>query len=192
MSSPLNSSRIDQEQWLKRYYYARAFFSIVWVTAVLAIGTKVPAVALPLLVAYPAWDAAANWVDAARSGGLALNRTQRINVWISGIATLAVALALHQGMHAVVAVIGVWAVVSGVLQLGTAVRRWKGHGAQWVMILSGAQSALAGGFFVAQSRMDTAPQMTAIAGYAGVGALYFLISGIWLTVSHLRRRGRVT
>lgn len=29
-----------------------------------------------------------------------------------------------------------------------------------------------------------------IAGYAGVGALYFLISGIWLTVRHMRRQGR--
>jgi uncharacterized membrane protein HdeD (DUF308 family) len=190
MSITPNSSRIDQEQWLKRYYYARALFSIVWVIAVLVIGTKVPAVGWALLVAYPAWDGAASWVDAARSGGLASNRTQRINVWISGIAALAVALALHQGMHAVVAVIGVWAILSGLLQLGTAVRRWKSHGAQWVMILSGAQSALAGGFFVAQSRMDALPRIAGIAGYAGVGALYFLISGIWLTVSHLRRQGQ--
>jgi hypothetical protein len=56
------------------------------------------------------------------------------------------------------------------------------------MILSGAQSALAGGFFVAQSRMDAVPQPTTIAGYAGVGALYFLISAVWLTVSHMRRQ----
>jgi len=190
MPTNLNSSHVDQEQWLKRYYYARALFSIVWVAAVLIVGTKVPAAAAVLLVAYPAWDAGANWVDALSSGGLALNRTQRINVWVSGIAALAVALVLHQGMNAVVAVIGVWAIVSGLLQLGTAMRRWKGHGAQWVMILSGAQSALAGGFFVAQSRMDAPPQLAGIAGYAGVGALYFLISGIWLTVSHMRRQGR--
>jgi len=191
MPTNLNSSNIDQEQWLKRYYYARALFSIVWVAAVLVVGAKVPTVAAILLVAYPAWDAGANWVDAGFSGGLALNRTQRMNVWVSGIAALAVALALHQGMNAVLAVIGVWAIVAGLLQLGTALRRWKSHGAQWAMVLSGAQSALAGGFFVAQSRMDAPPQLASVAGYAGVGALYFLISGIWLTVSHMRRQGQV-
>jgi len=190
MPTNLNSSNIDQEQWLKRYYYGRALFSIVWVVGVLAVGTKVPTIAAVLLVAYPSWDAGANWFDAASSGGLAVNRTQRMNVWVSGIAALAVALALHQGMNAVLAVIGVWATVAGLLQLGTALRRWKSHGAQWAMVLSGAQSALAGGFFVAQSRMDAPPQLAGIAGYAGVGALYFLISGIWLTVSHMRRQGR--
>jgi hypothetical protein len=188
MSTTLNISRADQDQWLKRYYYARALFSIVWVAALLTIGTKLPAVAAVLLVAYPAWDAAANWVDATSSGGLALNRTQRINVWVSGVAALAVAFALSQGMNAVLAVFGVWAIVAGLLQLSTAVRRWKTHGAQWAMILSGAQSALAGGFFVTQSRMDAVPQPTAIAGYAGVGALYFLISAVWLTVSQMRRQ----
>jgi hypothetical protein len=188
MSTTLNISRADQDQWLKRYYYARALFSIVWVAALLTIGTKLPAVAAVLLVAYPAWDAAANWVDATSSGGLALNRTQRINVWVSGVAALAVAFALSQGMNAVLAVFGVWAIVAGLLQLSTAVRRWKTHGAQWAMILSGTQSALAGGFFVAQSRMDAVPQPTAIAGYAGVGALYFLISAVWLTVSQMRRQ----
>jgi hypothetical protein len=42
----------------------------------------------------------------------------------------------------------------------------------------------------AQSRMNAPPHLAGIAGYAGVGALYFLISGIWLTVSHMRRQGR--
>jgi len=55
------------------------------------------------------------------------------------------------------------------------------------MVLSGAQSALAGGLFIAQSRGATPPSIANIAGYAGVGALYFLISGIWLVVAHARR-----
>jgi hypothetical protein len=33
-------------------------------------------------------------------------------------------------------------------------------------------SSLAGGFFVAQSRMNAPPHLAGIAGYAGVGALY--------------------
>jgi hypothetical protein len=45
------------------------------------------------------------------------------------------------------------------------------------MMLSGAQSALAGGFFVAQQG-SAAPVVQTFAGYAGVGAVYFLISAL--------------
>jgi hypothetical protein len=186
----LDTTGVNQENWLTRYYFARAAFSIAWVAAAFVLGMKEPAVAAVLLVVYPAWDAAANWVDAGRSGGLGANPTQRINVWASGLTAVAVALALGSGMGAVLAVVGVWAIASGLLQLGTAVRRWKTHGAQWVMILSGAQSALAGGFFIAQSRMTPPPTIANVAGYAGVGALYFLISAVWLAVKTSRRDKR--
>lgn len=190
MTATINSSNIHQEQWLKRYYLIRAAFSVVWVGLALAVGAKEPGVATLLLVAYPAWDAVANWLDASNSGGLGRNPTQKLNVFISAVTALAVFLASKAGIGTVIAVIGVWAIVSGLLQLGTAVRRWKTHGAQWAMVLSGAQSALAGGLFVAQSQGATPPSIANIAGYAGVGALYFLISGIWLVVSHLRRARR--
>lgn len=190
MTTLLDIKTVGQDNWLKRYYFTRAVFSIVWVAVALAAGTKVPTIAAILLVIYPAWDAAANWVDGGRSGGLAANKTQRINVWASGLTTIAVVLALEAGMAAVIAVMGVWAIASGLLQLGTAVRRWKGHGAQWVMVLSGAQSALAGGFFIAQSQMATPPSIANIAGYAGVGAFYFLLSAIWLTFKEKRSGAR--
>ena len=190
MSTTIHSFDDAQEQWLTRYYFARALFSLIWVAAAFSIGLKDAAIAGVLLVIYPAWDACANWADGAASGGLSRNRTQRINLWVSGLTALAVALALGSGMNAVIGVIGAWAIVSGLLQLGTAVRRWKTLGAQWIMVLSGAQSALAGGFFFAQSRMATPPQIAKVAGYAAVGALYFLISGIWLTVRRVLRGKR--
>ena len=188
MNKHTDTSIVRMDQWLKRYYLARALFSIVWVAAALVVGTRSLTVAAVLLVLYPAWDAAANWVDANASGGLQANRTQRVNVWASGLTTIAVCLALTAGMNAVLAVFGLWAIASGLLQLGTALRRWKSHGAQWVMVLSGAQSALAGGFFIAQSRMPAVPSIANVAGYAGVGALYFLISGVWLTVRQMRSK----
>ncbi|MBR8073617.1 DUF308 domain-containing protein [Burkholderia cenocepacia] len=175
------------EQWLKRYYFSRAAFSLVWVALAFAVGRQSAAGAAVLLVVYPAWDALANFVDLSRSGGMAANRTQAVNVAISAVTTLAVFPALNAGMHAVLTVFGVWAILSGVLQLGTAVRRWKLAGAQWVMILSGAQSALAGLFFIVQSHAPMPPAIVKIAGYAGVGALYFLISAIWLQVRWMRR-----
>jgi hypothetical protein len=192
MSTTIDTHTGNQEQWLKRYYFMRAAFSIVWVGLALAVGTKQPAIATLLLIAYPAWDAIANWLDAGNSGGLAKNPTQKLNVLISAVTALAVGLAANAGIGAVVAIIGVWAIVSGLQQLSTAIRRWKTHGAQWTMVLSGAQSALAGGLFVAQSQGSTPPSIANIAGYAGVGALYFLISGIWLLVSHQRRAKRAS
>jgi len=186
----MNLVRDDREQWLKQYYFLRAAFSVAWVAAAFAVASKSPAIAGALLVLYPAWDAAANLVDAMRSGGLARNRTQALNVLVSLVTTVAVIVALQASMNWVLGVFGAWAILSGLLQLGTAIRRWKSFGAQWAMVLSGGQSALAGGFFIAQALTPAVPSIANVAGYAGVGALYFLVSAVWLTVSDWRRRAR--
>ena len=81
----------------------------------------------------------------------------------------------------------VWGLI-GVLQLATAVRRWRRLGAQWAMVLSGGQSALAGAFFLVQSRAPIHPAIGKVAGYAAVGAVYFLVSSVWLSVGQLRRK----
>jgi uncharacterized membrane protein HdeD (DUF308 family) len=180
--------RSSQARWLKLYYFTRTAFSAVWVAAALTVGQHSPTIAAVLFVVYPAWDAAANYFDASRSGGLAQNRTQAVNVVVSLATTLAVVVALQMSMNGVLAVFGAWAILSGLLQLGTAVRRWKSYGAQWAMILSGGQSALAGAFFMVQARMPTPPSITNVAGYAAVGAFYFLVSAVWLSVSELRRK----
>jgi uncharacterized membrane protein HdeD (DUF308 family) len=122
---------------------------------------------------------------------LARNPSQAFNVVVSILTAIAVAVALGrdqaQAMSAVFVVFGVWAAFAGILQLATAVRRWRVAGAQWAMILSGAQSALAGTFFV-QRAFGTAPlNITGIAPYAAFGAFYFLLSAILLTVSARRR-----
>jgi uncharacterized membrane protein HdeD (DUF308 family) len=175
------------EQWLKQYYFARAAFSILWVTAALTAGQHSFAVAATLLIIYPAWDAAANVVDAVRSGGLAINRSQAINVTASAVMTIAVILALTMSMNWVLGAFGLWAIFSGLLQLGTALQRWKTSGGQWAMILSGGQSAVAGALFLFQAQMPQEPSISTVAGYAGVGAFYFLVSAIWLSVILSRR-----
>lgn len=173
---------------MKRYYFIRTAFSAVWVAAAFTIGQQSLAIGTILLVVYPAWDALANYIDASRSGGLGRNRTQATNVVVSTVTTLAVVLAATMSMNWVIGVFGLWAILSGLLQLGTAVRRWKSYGAQWAMILSGGQSALAGTFFIVQARMPMPPSITNVAGYAAVGAFYFLVSATWLTVSEMRRK----
>jgi uncharacterized membrane protein HdeD (DUF308 family) len=182
--------RDDREQWLKQYYFIRAAFSVAWVVAAFAVAPSSRAIAGALLVLYPAWDAAANFVDALRSGGLAQNRTQALNVVVSLATTVAVLVALQMSMNLVLGVFGAWAILSGLLQLGTAIRRWKSFGAQWAMVLSGGQSALAGGFFIFQATTPMSPTIADVAGYAAVGAVYFLVSAVWLTVSAWRQRAR--
>lgn len=178
----------SQDQWLKRYYFSRAAFSVAWVAAVFLIGRTVPAAAAGLLLAYPAWDAAANLIDAQRSGGLRNNLTQALNATVSLATTIAVAIALGRGMHAVLVVFGVWAALSGVLQLATGARRWKIFGAQWAMIASGLQSALAGAHFIQRGFESKQHNIAVLAPYAAFGAFYFLVSALWLTVSEARRK----
>jgi uncharacterized membrane protein HdeD (DUF308 family) len=174
-----------QSSWLRSYYFVRALFSIAWiVAAVLSKGQ--PAIMALLLVIYPAWDAIANVADARANGGLAANRSQMLNVVASTVMTAVVLIAVMQSNYAVLAVFGLWAILSGLLQLYTGVRRWRSYGAQWVMILSGAQSTLAGGFMISRSVADTMPTILDIAPYVGFGAFYFLLSALWLTVSAYR------
>ncbi|CVI24645.1 putative transmembrane protein [Agrobacterium fabacearum CFBP 5771] len=175
------------DQWLKQYYFTRAAFSVLWVAAALTAGRHSFAVAAALLITYPAWDAIANVIDAARSGGLAANRSQAINVAASSVMTIAVILALTMNMNWVLGAFGLWAIFSGLLQLGTAVRRWITSGGQWAMILSGGQSSLVGALFIFQAQMPQEPSISTVAGYAGVGAFYFLVSAIWLSIALSRR-----
>lgn len=183
-------SHTAQQPWLKRYYSMRAAFSFAWVAAAFVLATRNPAIASVLLVIYPAWDAIANYLDAQRSGGLGRNRSQAINFVVSLATTVAVLVAMRSGMHGVLGVYGAWAILAGLLQLGAAINRRK-QGAQWAMMLSGAQSALAGGFFIVKSLQPGAPTIADIAGYAAIGAIYFLISAVWLTVKGMRQRNTV-
>lgn len=173
---------------LARYYLIRGLVAAGWVAAAVAVGRSHAAAAAILLVSYPAWDALANWFDARGSGGLFANPSQALNVVVSLGTAVAMAVALQVGMNAVLAVFGVWAVLAGLAQLVTGIRRWRVAGAQWAMILSGAQSALAGGFFVAQSGGAKVPTIIDVAPYAAFGAFYFLVSAVWLIIAN-RRRG---
>ncbi len=175
-----------QSNWLRSYYFVRAIFSIAWIAAAILFSGQLGPAAF-LLVIYPAWDAFANLVDARVNGGLKVNPSQALNVVVSTITVLAVIVALSNSIYAVLAVFGVWAILSGLLQLYTGVRRWRHYGAQWPMVLSGAQSTLAGGFMISRSLGTVAPTILDIAPYAAFGAFYFLLSAIWLAVVTYRK-----
>lgn len=177
----------ESDTWLQRYYFTRAGFSVVWVVAAFGLADSTTAIVAALLLIYPAWDSVANIVDAQRNRGLRLNPAQAFNAAVSAVTTIAVAIALTHGMNAVLGVFGVWAAMSGLLQLATAARRWNSHGGQWPMILSGAQSTAAGGMFLVQASAPEVPQISTIAPYAAFGAFYFIVSAVWLAVKGARR-----
>ncbi|GAB3064632.1 DUF308 domain-containing protein [Stenotrophomonas tumulicola] len=181
----------SSNQWLQTYYFLRAGVSIIWIALAVVVGKHDPAIGAVLLVLYPAWDAFANYLDARKNGGLGSNPPQMLNFIVSAITAIAIGWALTISMPATIQVFGAWAIFAGVLQLATAVRRWKTSGGQWVMILSGAQSAAAGAIFFQRAGSGMPLDVTTVAPYAGVGAAYFLISAIWLTVKNARQRSKL-
>lgn len=163
--------------WLKRYYGVRALFSVAWVALVFTIGKALPPVGIVLLIAYPVWDCLANFADATRNGGLRSNPTQMLNVIVSAVVTVAITITVSFDFHAAVGVIGIWAALSGLLQLSTGVRRWRSASAQWPQILSGVQSCLAAAHFLTRAiNPATIVSVADVAPYAAFGALYFAIS----------------
>jgi hypothetical protein len=171
------SASESSPHWLKRYYAVRALFSAVWVASAFTIGKARPPLGIALFIAYPAWDCLANCIDAMRTGGFRANPSQTLNAVVSAIVTLAVAVTVGSDVHTAIGVIGVWAALSGILQLATGVRRWRSASAQWPQILSGAQSTLAGAHFLMKAVHPTlAVSVADVAPYAAFGALYFGIS----------------
>lgn len=186
----ITNVKSPDRDWLRTYYYLRFVVSAIWVALAFTVAKAMPPLAAVMLVAYPAWDALANYLDANRSGGLTKNKSQMLNVVVSVVTAVAVAATLPQGMHAVLQIFGVWAILSGLFQLVTGVRRWKSYGAQWAMILSGAQSGLAGAHMLSKAAGAAPVSIADIAPYASFGAFYFLVSAVSLTISDVRQRAR--
>ena len=111
----ITDTKSPDRDWLKTYYYLRFAVSAAWVALAFTLGRDAPALAAVMLVAYPAWDAIANYLDANRSGGLASNKSQLLNFVVSIVTAVAVASTLSHGMHDVLKVFGIWASLSGLL-----------------------------------------------------------------------------
>src|ERR1700712_3568997 len=89
-----DTTRLQDERWLKHYYFTRAAFSVVWVALAFAIGQHAAGIGAALLIVYPVWDALANYVDMSRSGGMRKNLTQALNVFASAAIAIAVMVVL--------------------------------------------------------------------------------------------------
>lgn len=176
-------------KWLQKYYIIRVLVSILWILLAISIGKHSVIAGAILLVAYPAWDALANLIDANKSGGLAKNSAQRINFIVSLAVALAIGVALIYGTSAAIIVFGLWAIASGLFQLLAALKRRAVSGGQWAMILSGAQSALAGGFFIKQAVDGIGLDVSVVTPYAAFGAFYFAVAAALLALKNSRQSG---
>lgn len=101
-----------------------------------------------------------------------------LDVAVSSLAAIGLAVATPSGIPAVLRVWGAWAVVAGAVQLTVALTRRR-MGGQWPMIFSGGLSVLAGASFIAGASAAD-PTLTGAVGYAILGAIFFLLSAIRL------------
>jgi uncharacterized membrane protein HdeD (DUF308 family) len=163
---------------LRRLYFARAAFAIVWAGVTFAVADELTALTTTLLVIYPLVDVAAAIIDARSSRSSGSPVLLYVNVAVSLIAAAGLAFAGSSGIPAVLRVWGAWAIVAGVVQLIVGVTRRK-MGGQWPMIISGGLSVLAGSSFLAAASA-TDPVITNAVGYAIPGAIFFLIAAIRL------------
>jgi uncharacterized membrane protein HdeD (DUF308 family) len=159
---------------LRRLYFVRFVFAAAWAGTFAAIGSKIDAGSVTLLILYPAFDVAAAIFDARSTRDRALY----VNIVISAAAAIGLAVAAAGDIPAVLRAWGAWAIVAGLVQLFVALQRRRALGGQWAMILSGGISVLAGAGFLAQA--GSATSMKVCAGYAALGGVFFLISAVRL------------
>ena len=180
---------------LRSLYLIRVAFSLVWVALVTAtsatlVSTDEPTVAAAvLLVVYPLWDAIATLVERRMAGATgSADRVGTINMALGLAATAGMIIAVFSTVGKALLVFGIWALLSGAIQLVVAIRRRRIVGAQWPMVISGGLSVLAGASFAAMSSSATSTLST-LAGYSAFGAFWFLVSAITLSIRS-RREGR--
>ncbi|MGW8482017.1 hypothetical protein ACWGJP_02685 [Microbacterium sp. NPDC055903] len=169
---------------LRTLYLIRFVFALVWVGVVFvtsAQATEPDALLSALLVLYPLFDAGAVlWQLRADPDKARSKAAEWTGVVVSVTVAIALGVASSISLPAAVAVWGVWAVIAGTPQLITAIRNRR-NGGQVAQMLSGGISLFAGAGFLFQG-LQGGGMIVGAAGYAALGAVFFLISAIALSV----------
>jgi uncharacterized membrane protein HdeD (DUF308 family) len=183
-SSPSNTGTdgqtVDTAKSLRRLYFTRASFSVLWVILIALFAKTSIEIATVLLIIYPAWDVVGTFLDIRANQGSLSKTPQYVNAVISGITTVAVGVALQKGVPEALIVFGAWAIGTGLIQLILGLRRRKFLGGQWPMIISGGQSIIGGTSFILLAH-DPTKGITSLAGYAAFGAFYYLLAAFRLS-----------
>jgi len=177
----VSSQAVETAKSLRNLYFSRAGFSILWVILVSVFAKTNTSIAAVLFIIYPAWDVIATYFDIQANPATSTSKApQYVNAAISTITTVAVILALQQDIPQALIVFGSWAILTGLIQLILGLKRRQVLPGQWPMIISGAQSILAGGAFIAMAHKPN-QGITTLAGYAAFGAFYFLLAAFRLS-----------
>jgi len=171
----VNAQAVEIANSLRKLYFTRATFSIIWVILVALFAKTSMGIASVLLIIYPAWDVVGTLLDIRANQGAVSKTPQYVNAVISGITTVAVGIALQHGVPYALIVFGTWAIGTGLIQLILGLRRRKFLGGQWPMIISGGQSMIGGTSFIILAH-DPTKGITSLAGYAAFGAFYYLLT----------------
>ena len=164
---------------LRKLYFIRVAFSLIWITLVVTVGKTNSTLETVLFVLYPIWDILATFVDINANPATSNKVPQYVNVAIGTLTTIAVIIALQTGIPSALIVFGVWASLTGLIQFILGLRRRKMFEGQWPMILSGAQSLIAGGLIISRAHMPNYG-IASLAGYSAFGAFYFVLAAIRL------------
>lgn len=172
-------------QALRRLYFTRFAFAIVWAGLVAATASTTGPALTVLLIIYPLFDAAAvRWQIRANPDSTRSTAAEWTNVVVSAGVAIALGVASTQSVSAALAVWGFWAIGAGIPQLIAAIRNRR-SGGQVAQMLSGGLSVLAGSAFLLQG-LQGSEMITGAAGYAILGGVFFLISAVRLGAT-LRR-----
>lgn len=165
---------------LRRLYFTRFGFTLVWAALLFLTGGAAGVFLTILLILYPLFDAAAvAWQLRADDEGRRAKVSEGINIVVSVLVAIALGWASTVSVSAALTVWGVWAIAAGLPQLITAIRHHR-SGGQVPQMLSGGISVFAGAAFVAQG-LQGSEMITGVAGYALLGAVFFLISALRLS-----------
>jgi len=171
---------VETARSLRKLYFTRAAFSVIWVILVALFAKTSMGIASVLLIIYPAWDVVGTFLDIRANHNSPSKTPQYVNSVISSITTVAVGIALQQGVPEALIVFGAWAIGTGLIQLILGLRRRKFLGGQWPMIISGGQSVLGGISFIVLAH-DPAKGISSLGGYAAFGAFYYLLAAYRLS-----------
>jgi uncharacterized membrane protein HdeD (DUF308 family) len=173
-------------------FLIRGLVAIVWAVVFAAVAdsltTGVTVAAGILVVIYPLIDVAASLIDARSQRGSA-RQILLAGAATSAIAAVALAVAATGSVADVLAVFGVWALVSGAAQFVVALRRRAQYGTQWPMLLAGVGSVGFGIAYIIAST-GTDPMLNMLAIYAAGGGIDFLVQA-WLLARRRRRLAAV-
>lgn len=105
-SRSIPAGAVETAKSLRRLYFIRAAFSIIWVILVSVLAKTNEIAATILFIIYPAWDAVATFLDINANPPHSNKTPQYVNAGISMVTTIAVIIALQKGIPEAVIVFG--------------------------------------------------------------------------------------